>query len=114
MSIGSHVISISSDQMGSGDSDLGSILIKGFINTISKVSPLPKQVILYNSGVKLAVDNSAVIDSLNELEKLGVEILSCGTCADFYKIDDKTGAGKISNMLEILDALTAASKVITP
>ncbi|MBN1499011.1 MAG: sulfurtransferase-like selenium metabolism protein YedF [Spirochaetes bacterium] len=109
-----HIICFKKDKMGSGDDDLGSILIKACINTIREITPLPEKIIFYNSGVKLATSSSPVIDSLKELEKTGVTVLICGTCADFYQIKPDIAVGRISNMYDILEALTSASKIIYP
>lgn len=114
MDIGDHVISISSDRMGSGADDLGSILIKGFINNIAKVSTLPKKIIFYNAGALLVTEGSPVLDSLKELEDKGVAILVCGTCADFFGIKEKVSVGEISNMPTIMESLSNASKIISP
>ena len=109
-----HIIAITNDKMGSGSDDLGKILIQGFMNTIKEVSPLPQKIIFYNNGVKLTLKDSPVIDSLKELEKLGVKIQICGTCADYYEVKDKIGCGKISNMYDIIDSLTKATHIISP
>lgn len=109
-----HIICIKNDKMGFGTDELGNILIKGFINTIKEVKPLPEKIIFYNSGVNLTVQESQVINSLNELEEMGVNILVCGTCADYFKIKDKIAVGTISNMYDIAESLTQASKVIYP
>lgn len=110
----SHVIAITSDKMGHGDDDLGKILIKGFINTIKEVAPIPSKIVFYNSGVNLALNNSPVLESLKELENSGVKILVCGTCADFYNVKDKVSVGIVSNMYDILETLTSAYKVVKP
>lgn len=109
-----RVIVIKNNKMGMGEDELGSILIQGFINTIKAVSPLPHKIIFYNNGVKLTLKDSPVIESLKELEKLGIKLLVCGTCADYFRIKDKIGCGSISNMYDILDSLTQSSLVITP
>jgi selenium metabolism protein YedF len=109
-----HVVCIKSDKMGIGDDDLGAILIKGFINTLKEVSPLPSKMVFYNSGVKLAVEDSSLADSIRELRDSGVEIMICGTCADFFKVKEKIKTGTISNMYSILETLTSAGKIIVP
>jgi len=109
-----HVVCIKSDKMGIGDDDLGAILIKGFINTLKEVNPLPSKLVFYNSGVKIAVEDSPLADSIRELQDLGVEIMICGTCADFFKIKEKIKTGTISNMYNILETLTSAGKIIVP
>lgn len=110
----SHIIAVTSDKMGHGDDNLGDILIKGFINTIKEVEPLPEKIVFYNSGIILTLDNSPVIDSLRELEESGIKILVCGTCADFYEVKDRVSVGIVSNMYDILETLSHASKVVKP
>ena len=100
--------------MGLGDDELGNILMKGFINTIKEVHPLPKKILFYNKGVQITTVDSPVIDTLKELELLGLEILVCGTCADYFKIKDKIGCGIISNMYDITESLTRSSHIIAP
>jgi selenium metabolism protein YedF len=111
---GPHLICIKNDKMGFGNDDLGAILLKAFVNTVKEVKPLPSKIIFYNSGVMLTTTNSAVVASLKELESLGVEMLICGTCADFYKIKDQVGVGKISNMYTIASSLANAASIIYP
>ncbi|WP_137221348.1 sulfurtransferase-like selenium metabolism protein YedF [Shewanella sp. MEBiC00475] len=108
------VINISSSKMGVGDDDLGDILMQSFINSLIQLDPLPSTIILYNSGVLLCTNDSAVLESLNALEAKGVNILLCGTCADFYNIKDKIGAGTISNMYTIVETLNRSDKIINP
>jgi selenium metabolism protein YedF len=103
--VGTPTIFISSDRIGSGDDELGALLMKGFIGTLLEASPLPARLILMNGGVRLAVEDSASLPNLKKLEELGVEILACGTCLDFYKIKEKLAAGRISNMFEISSLL---------
>jgi len=108
------VVNITSDKMGRGDDDLGGILMQSFVNTLIKLDPIPSKIIFYNSAVTLCIESSPVVDSLKELENKGVELLICGTCADFFDIKDKIGAGTISNMYTILETLNSADRVITP
>jgi selenium metabolism protein YedF len=108
------VICIRSDRMGTGADELGSILMKAFINTIKEVSPLPEQIIFYNSGILLAAEDSTVLPALIELERRGVAIIICGTCADYYQKKELLRVGTISNMYTILETLMAAAKIIYP
>lgn len=108
------VIAISSDKMGEGDEVLGRILIKGFIYALTEFEVLPKTVLLYNSGVFLATKNEDTIKDLKSLEEKGVEILSCGTCADFYHVKDEIKVGTVTNMYTILEKQMNATKVVKP
>lgn len=108
------VIAISSDKMGEGDERLGRILIKGFVYALTEYEVLPKTVLLYNSGVFLATNNEDTIKDLKELEARGVEILSCGTCADFYHVKENIQVGTVTNMYTILEKQMKADKVVKP
>jgi hypothetical protein len=64
--------------------------------------------------VKLTSEGSELLAQLQELENLGVEILSCGTCLDFYHLKEKLKVGRISNMFEIVTSLTESTTVLKP
>ena len=78
-----EVVLIGSNLLGSGDEELGKILMKGFIYTLSETKPYPKKMLFINTGVKLTAENEEAIENLKKMEAEGVEILSCGTCLDF-------------------------------
>lgn len=108
------VIAIGSDKMGEGEEELGKILIKGFVYALTEAETLPKTVLLYNKGVLLASTFEDTIKDLKILEERGVEILSCGTCANFYHVQDKIKVGTLTNMYTILEKQMKATKVIKP
>lgn len=109
-----HVIAIKSNRMGHGSDELGEILIRAFINTIQEVQPLPEAVIFYNSGIEFALKDSPVLESLQELESMGVTIIVCGTCVQHFNQKENVAVGTISNMYDILETLSRASHVVTP
>lgn len=106
------VILCGSDKFGEGDDDLGEILIKGYFYTLSEVDLVPKTIIFLNSGVKLTTEGSKVLKDLKVLESKGVEIISCGTCLDFYHVASKLEVGGVSNMYTIVEHLNNSKKVI--
>lgn len=108
------IVVLSSDKMGEGDEELGKVLIKGFIYAITQLDKYPKAVLLYNSGVKLSSEGSDSIEDLKMLEEHGVEILSCGTCLNFYNLQDKLQVGKLTNMYSIVEELSEATNIIRP
>lgn len=108
------VISIGSDKMGEGEEELGKILMKGFIYALTEMETLPKTILLYNKGVFLASIVEDTIKDLKFLEEKGVEILSCGTCANFYNLQDKLKVGTFTNMYTIIEKQMKAKKVIKP
>jgi|WetSurMetagenome_2_1015567.scaffolds.fasta_scaffold00023_73 selenium metabolism protein YedF len=111
---GDTVFVITSSAMGSGDDELGAGLMKAFIHTASELDRPPDVIIFYNSGVKLAAKDSAVIEDLKILEGKGSDIKVCGTCANFFSVSDRLGAGKISNMYDIVETLSAAGRIVRP
>jgi selenium metabolism protein YedF len=106
------VVFIDSDSLGRGSEELGKILIRSFLQTLEQSEAQPQKIILINSGVKLACEGSEVLEDLQEFSAKGVEVLSCGTCLDYFGIEKKLLAGKVSNMYEILNSLASAGKVI--
>lgn len=108
------IVVLSSDKMGDGDEELGKVLIKGFIYAITQLDKYPKAILLYNSGVKLSSEGSDSIEDLKILEENGVEILSCGTCLNFYNLQDKLQVGNVTNMYSIVEELAGATNIIRP
>lgn len=108
------VIAIQRNKLGDGAEELGTLLIKAFINTLPEVTVKPKTLVFLNSGIFLAISDSPVLDSLRKLENTGTEILVCGTCLDYYQKKAELAVGTISNMYDILERLSQASHVIYP
>ena len=102
---------LTSNTLGEGAEELGTVLMKGFISTLLDVRPLPEKVIFMNSGVKVPTLNEQAIEDLKKLSEAGVEILSCGTCLDYYEISEQLAVGEISNMYTILSALNSGNVV---
>ena len=108
------VVYINSHLLGIGDEALGSILIRAFLKTLLDLETRPTRLILINSGVRLAVEGSDVLETLRALSDKGVEILSCGTCLDFYGLKERLRVGVVSNMYDIAQFLLGADRVIRP
>ena len=100
--------------MGSGDDELGRQLMKGFLYAQTQLDVLPDTVLLYNGGAKLSAEGSQSVEDLRSLEAQGVEILTCGTCLNFYGLSEKLAVGNVTNMYDIAEKLSGASSVIRP
>jgi len=109
---GPTVIFIASDEMGRGDAKLGQILMKNFIFTLIESDTSPDAIFFVNNGVKLTVGGSDVIEPLTELANRGVDIASCGLCLEFFNVKETLAVGRISNMLELINALEVAGNII--
>jgi selenium metabolism protein YedF len=111
---GNYCVVISSETMGQGSDDLGRKLMKSFFTALSCLDKMPAGIMFYNSGVKLTVDDSPVADILHEIENKGVEILICGTCVEFFRLNDKIHLGHISDMYMITQKLSETGNIIRP
>jgi selenium metabolism protein YedF len=107
------VVVFASDRMGEGDPELGAILMRAFCQTMVQMET-PQKLLFYNRGVFLVLDDSPVLSELKGLEEMGVELLVCGTCLDFYKVRERLAAGKVSNMFAILESQMQAGRIIKP
>lgn len=110
---GGIVVVLSEDIMGRGETELGRVLIKAFLNTLAESDSLPWRLVLFNRGVHLAVEGAETAQALSNLASMGVEILVCGTCLDFFGLKEKLAVGTVSNMYEILSTMLMAANSIT-
>lgn len=108
------VVYINSNLLGVGEEALGAILMRSFLKTLLDLNPTPSKLIFINSGVRLTTEGSEVLESLKAISEKGVEILSCGTCLDFYGLKQKLKVGIISNMYDIAQSLLEADRLIRP
>lgn len=106
-------ILITSRFYGQGEEELGRVLMRSFLYTLNELNGRVKHVIFMNSGVFLTTEGSEVLDILQGLAEDGVQILSCGTCLDFYGLKEKLAVGGITNMYTSTDILSRASRSIT-
>jgi selenium metabolism protein YedF len=109
---GPLVLVVSSDIMGRGVVELGSILVRGFFHTLGEVEPLPNTIIFFNTGVKLTCEGSPVLEDLEALEAREIEILVCGTCLGYFEMTEQLAVGQVSNMYDIAEAMLGAGKVV--
>ena len=89
-------------------------MIKGFIFAVTQLDELPKTMLFYNGGATLTTEGSDSLEDLKSLEAQGVEILTCGTCLDYYGLKDKLAVGSVTNMYSIVETLAGAGKIIKP
>ena len=72
------------------------------------------KILFYNGGATLTTEGSASLEDLKNLEAQGVEILTCGTCLNYYGLGDKLRVGEVTNMYSIVEKLTTADLVVKP
>lgn len=97
-----------------GEEALGKTLLKGFLYAVSQLPSLPQTILFYNTGARITCSGSDSLEDLKFMEAQGVEILTCGTCLDYYKLKETLAVGGVTNMYVIAEKLSAAGKVIKP
>lgn len=108
------VVVVSSERMGMGNDELGKVLMKGFIFAVTQLETLPKTMLFYNGGATITCEGSDSLEDLKSLEAQGVEILTCGTCLDYYGLKEKLAVGGVTNMYSIVETMNGASKILRP
>jgi selenium metabolism protein YedF len=111
---GPQVVQVTACTMGSGDDDLGALLLRSFLKTQSQLDRKPDAIIFYNDGVKLCCEGSLLLDDLRALESAGIEIIACGTCLNFFELADQLRIGRVTDMLEIASRLADAGSIVRP
>ncbi|WP_461873503.1 sulfurtransferase-like selenium metabolism protein YedF [Fusicatenibacter sp.] len=108
------LVVLSNDHMGEGAEELGKILMKSFLYALTQQDELPDTILCYNGGAKLTCEGSESLEDLKDLAERGVEILTCGTCLNFYGITEKLQVGGVTNMYDIVERMGNADRVVKP
>ncbi len=108
------IIVISSDQMGNGSEELGRTLLKAFLYAVTQQDELPETILFYNGGVHLTCEESPALEDLKSLEAQGVEIMSCGTCLNYYGLTEQLKVGTVTNMYVIVEKMEQADLIVKP
>lgn len=110
---GDWAVFVGRDIIGDGDRELGTNLMRMFFYTLAQGEDKPGAVLFMNAGVKLPTLDEQVAEHLKALSAVGVEILVCGTCLNFYGLTDRLRVGTVSNMYDIVTRMQKAGKVVS-
>lgn len=108
------VVVVDSPEMGQGSEELGKALMQSFFYALTQQDELLKTLLFYNGGASLTCEGSPALEDLKSLEAQGVEILTCGTCLNFYGLTEKLQVGEVTNMYSIAEKLTGADLIVKP
>ena len=108
------LVYVDTETMGRGDDGLGRVLMRSFLSTLKELEVRPWRIVFVNAGVRNVVADSEYLGILKEIEALGVEVIACGTCLDYFHLKDSVAVGRTSNMFEILTSFNEATNVIRP
>jgi intracellular sulfur oxidation DsrE/DsrF family protein len=107
------VILVTRNGMGDAEPALQQKLIATYFKLLDENNILPAAICFYANGVKLVVEGSPVLASLQSLEAKGVRLVLCSTCLDYYSLADKVQVGIVGGMTDIIEAQRLAGKVIS-
>lgn len=107
------VVAFGKKTMGEGAADLGEMLLKSYIYSLTELDTPPEHLLFFNSGAYLTSQGSDVIKDLKTLSEKGTMISTCGTCLDYYGIQQDLAIGEITNMYGISEIIAQANKVMT-
>ena len=75
---------------------------------------MPTTILQYNGGAKISCAESPSLEDLKSLEAQGVNIMTCGTCLDYYGIKEKLAVGSVTNMYVIAQTMMEADHIVKP
>ena len=107
----SLLLVVGSDIMGR-EEDLGRTLMKAFFETMKVYKQLPHTIFFLNTGVYLTTTNVTIAGLLQEMEKMGVEIYSCGTCLTKYNLESKLVVGHRGTMNIVVEGMQDFEKTV--
>jgi len=105
---------LDSSGLGAGEPDLGEMLVKAFLRVLLESKNLPSKIICMNSGIFLTTAGSPVLEIMQNFAEHGSEILSCGTCLDYYGRKEHLEVGQVTNMKDTVAAQLHFKKVLKP
>lgn len=110
------VILVTREGMGevpSADQSFRSVMLEKFLHTLEALPDKPTAICFYTDGVKLVVAGSPVVPALQLLEGMGVRLVACRTCLEYFGLADSVAVGSVDGMRGIVDLMASATKVIT-
>jgi selenium metabolism protein YedF len=102
---------VGTDTMGK-EEELGRILMKAYFETMKTYKQLPHTIFFLNAGVKLTTVNTDICPVLKEIEAMGVEIYSCGTCLKHYNLESELKVGYRGTTNHVVEGMKDFEKTV--
>ncbi|MBI5187619.1 MAG: sulfurtransferase-like selenium metabolism protein YedF [Nitrospirae bacterium] len=102
---------IGTDALGK-EEELGKILMSAFLDTIRAAKEIPHTIFFLNAGVRLTTIDEESIKLLKEIESMGAEIYSCGTCLKYYNLESELKVGHRGSTGIIVEGIKDFTKVV--
>jgi selenium metabolism protein YedF len=101
-----------SDRFGSGDDELGALLMRNFLYSLARDDDPPISIAFANGGVRLACEGSESLDDLRLLADKGVPVRSCGTCLDYLGLTESLAVGEVGKMPQTVSAMMSVDGAV--
>jgi selenium metabolism protein YedF len=105
------LIIIGTDALGK-DEVLGRLLMKGFLETMKVHKQVPHTMFFLNAGVHLTTTNAETAAIVKDIESMGVEVYSCGTCLKHYGLESALKVGHRGTTNHIVEGMQSFEKII--
>lgn len=102
---------IGTDSMGE-DKALGKILMKAFFETMRVYKETPHTIFFLNTGVRLTTTDEDILPLLKDIEAMGVEIYSCGTCLKHFNLESSLKVGFRGTSNHIVEGMNDFGKTV--
>jgi intracellular sulfur oxidation DsrE/DsrF family protein len=99
--------------LGQAPEDLQLRVLGNFLMLLEGAEERPAALLFYTDGVKLVCEGSPVLDQLRGFESLGVPVISCRTCVEYFDLKEKVKVGTVGGMPAIMEAMARADKVVS-
>jgi len=88
-------------------------MLDRFLHTLESQAVKPQAICFYTEGVKLACDGSPLLFSLRLIERMGVRLVICTSCLEYFRLRDRIAVGEIGSMTDIVRLMMEADSVVT-
>jgi sulfur relay (sulfurtransferase) complex TusBCD TusD component (DsrE family) len=110
------LILVTKSQLGTvepADAAFGVEMLDKFFHTLESRHDRPEVICFYTDGVNALAEGSPLETGLRLLHGLGVRIVACVSCVEYYGLIDKLAVGEIVGTPEIVQLIAEAEKVVT-
>lgn len=95
------------------DEPFGREMLEKFFHALESQPRKPYAICFYTEGVKAACDGAPCVLGLKLLEGLGVKLVACESCLNYYDLADSLVVGQPGGMNAIVGLMAEADQVIT-
>ncbi|NWF52331.1 MAG: sulfurtransferase-like selenium metabolism protein YedF [Nitrospirae bacterium] len=102
---------IATDTIGK-EEELGRILMKAYFETMKAYKELPDAIFFLNTGVKITTVDNEILPIIKEIEEMGVEIFTCGTCLKFFNLESELKVGFRGTTNHLVEGIKEFKKTV--